>query len=114
MTVDEFKALFKSKEYQNGLASISDLELTLKAMGDDISAIKDWPTAEYFYETLTTAMETIDRKKILSTSDFRTIMKLMGATEDEINNLIDPAFFGSMTITDLRLALIKLTDDYIS
>jgi hypothetical protein len=113
MTMDEFKALFEGKEYQNGLASVSDLELTLNAMGADIAPIKAWPTAEYFYETLTAAMETIDRKKILSTSDFRTIMKLMGATEDEINKLIDPTFFGSMTITDLRLALIKMSDDYV-
>jgi hypothetical protein len=58
-------------------------------------------------------METVDKKKILSTSDFRTIMKLMGATEAEINKLIDPTFFGSMTVTDLRLALIKLSSDYV-
>jgi hypothetical protein len=113
MTMDEFKAIFADKEYQNGLASVSDLELILGEMGADVTAIKEWPTAEYFYETLTGAMETVDRKKILSTSDFRTIMKLMGATEDEINGLIDPTFFGSMTVTDLRLALIKMSSDYV-
>jgi len=113
MTMDEFKAIFADKEYQNGLASISDLELIFNEMGSDITAIKAWPTAEYFYETLTGAMETVDKKKILSTSDFRTIMKLMGATEAEINSLIDPTFFGSMTVTDLRLALIKTASDYV-
>jgi hypothetical protein len=113
MTMDEFKALFADKEYQNGLASVSDLELTLNGMGSDITAIKEWPVREYFYTTLAAAMETVDRKKILSTSDFRTIMKIMGATEDEINGLIDPTFYGSMTVTDLRLSLIKLSSDYV-
>ena len=114
MTMDEFKAIFADKEYQNGLSSVSDLELILGEMGADITAIKEWPTAEYFYETLTEAMETVDKKKILSTSDFRTIMKLMGATESEIDELIDPTFFGSMTVTDLRLALIKMSSDYVA
>jgi hypothetical protein len=58
-------------------------------------------------------METVDKKKILSTTDFRTIMKIMGASEDEINKLIDPTFYGSMTVTDLRVALIKMTSDYV-
>jgi hypothetical protein len=48
--MDEFKALFEGKEYQNGLASVSDLELILVAMGEDVAPIKAWPTAEYFYE----------------------------------------------------------------
>jgi len=113
MTMNEFKALFADKEYQNGLASVSDLELVLNAMGEDISSIKNWPTAEYFYTLLATAMKTVDRKKIVSTSDFRTIMKIMGATEDEINKLIDPTFYGSMTVTDLRQAFIKMASDYV-
>jgi len=113
MLMDEFKAIFAEKTYQNGTSSISDLELVLKEMGADITAIKEWPSAEYFYETLTGAMETVDRKKLLSTSDFRNIMKMMGATQDEINKLIDPTFYGTMTVTDLRQALIKMSSDYV-
>jgi hypothetical protein len=109
----EFKAYFAEKEFQKGLASISDLELSLVAMGADVTPIKNWPTQEYFYTYLAEAMKTVDRKKVLSTTDFRTILKIMGATEDEINSLIDPTFYGSMTVTDLRLALIKMTDDYV-
>jgi hypothetical protein len=109
----EFKAYFAEKEFQKGLASISDLELSLTAMGADVTPIKNWPTQEYFYTHLADAMKTVDLKKILSTTDFRTILKIMGATEAEIDDLIDPTFYGSMTITDLRLALIKMTDDYV-
>jgi len=113
MTMVEFKALFGDKEYQNGPASLSDFELILNALGEDVTAIKAWPTSEYFYLALAEAMETVDRKKIISASDFRAIMKIMGATEAEINRLLDPTFYGSMTVTDLRQILIKLSSDYV-
>ena len=125
--MDEFKALFGDSNRElvddsakhpilfgiekRGQASLSDLHVLLAAMEVDVEFMNDLSNCIYNYEELADAMETTDRKMLLTWSDFRVVMK-NGGFETRLPEMVADDVYGPVNITDLRLALIKLCTDY--
>lgn len=102
---------------KRGLVSISDLKILLAALGIDISDFDNIVAAIYKYNPVADEMETVDRKKILSATDFRQIIVGLGVmTADEIEAALGVLELkdASMTLSDLKIALLTLTDDYVA
>jgi hypothetical protein len=97
---------------KRGLASVSDLEILLETMGIDTKFMENLSDYTYAYETQAAPMYTVDRKGLLSWTDFRVIMTA-GGLESKLPLMVSPDVYGPVNITDLRLALIWLTDDYV-
>lgn len=94
MTVQEIKDLFK--EYGVGMASISDLQLLLNAMGEDSTVI---------------AVEDQLSRPMLVASFFRVVLTDLGYTPSSI---IPNEVSGPLNMTDLQLSLVKLGTDYVA
>ena len=126
MTVVEFQTFFGDfnetpkgfGEEKRGLASLSDLYLILTEMGV-VAEDFDWDTlTEEVYQyceegKVADFMETVDRKKLVSYSDFLIILEKVGVDAAVIDAMkISPKDYGSMTISDFRKKLINLCSDY--